>query len=151
MKIKLLSILFLGMALLTPSLSAKEFDLKRNMMKLNVHLSGLQRGFIKSDKKTILNALKNLETESHALLSDKDNLIKLLPKKMKNKRHKVNIAFDSARKIKYNAKVIRDIMDNKKKMSTIKKQAIAQEAYGEIVNACFKCHNLVRDKSLFRK
>jgi len=131
---------------LASSLGAKELDLRANMMRLNVELNEIQRGFIKSSQKKILVHLEAFAKNADDLLADRDNMIKMLPKDMKNKKHKVNIAVESARKIKYNVTTIKEAIENKDKLSIIKRQATAQEAYTNIVNACFKCHNLVRDK-----
>jgi len=66
---------------------------------------------------------------------------------MKNKKHKVNIAIDSARKIEVGVRNIREALANIDNTSDLKNHKKVQEAYVRIVNACFKCHNLVRDKN----
>jgi len=138
----------LALAIGASSLSASsEFDLKANMMKLNVELNELQRGLIKGKQKKVEVTLESFAKDAAELLGDRDNMMKMLPKDMKNKKHKVNIAIDSARKIDVGVKNIREALANKEGVSIRKRQAKAQEAYLNIVNACFKCHNLVRDKN----
>ena len=130
------------------SLNAEaKFDLKANMIKLNVELNELQRGLIKGKEKKVEVTLEDFAKDADALLGDRDNMMDMLPKDMKNKKHKVNIAIESARKINVNVENIREALANKDGLSIRKRQAQAQEAYLNIVNACFKCHNLVRDKN----
>ena len=129
------------------SLMAQEnFDLKSNMMKLNAELNELQRGLIKGDEKRVNIALERFSKDSDDLLGDRENMLKMLPADLKKRKHKANLAVDSARKIKVNVEYIREALENKEGCSIRKRQAKAQEAYLNIVNACFKCHNLARDK-----
>ncbi|MBU0720887.1 hypothetical protein KJ877_06050 [bacterium] len=146
MNTKILVSGFLALALGISSLSASEFDLKTNMFKLNAELNELQRGFISSDKKGISIILNSFAKDAEELLGNRDQMIDMLPKDMDSKKHKVNIAVDSARKIKTSVATIREAIENKEGLSVRKRQAIAQEAYLNIVGACFNCHNLVRDK-----
>lgn len=128
------------------SLSAGEYDLRSNMMKLNSELNNLQRGFIAGDDMAVAIYVDSFGKSADALLSNRDNMIDMLPKDMKNKKHKVNVAVDAARKIEHNVKTIKELLANKGE-SERRRHAKAQEAYLNIVNACFKCHNLVRDKA----
>lgn len=73
-------------------------------------------------------------------------MIDSLPKDMKNRKHKVNVAIKSARAIEVNVKTIREAIAAKGKLSVLKRQVKAQKAYTNILNSCFQCHNLVRDK-----
>jgi hypothetical protein len=146
MKNKILIILLLALSVITSSLSAQEYDLRANMVKLNSELNDLQRAFMTSNKKAVEVSLDRLAKDADDLLGNKDKMIESLPKDMKNRKHKVNIAVQSARAIKVNVKTIRQAIADKDKSSILKRQAKAQEAYTNILNACFQCHNLVRDK-----
>lgn len=53
MRKKLLIIGLLALTVVTSSLSAKEFDLRSNMIKLNSELNDLQRAFMTSNKKQL--------------------------------------------------------------------------------------------------
>ena len=143
---RLLIIGLLALTVVTSSLSAKEFDLRANMVKLNSELNDLQRAFMTSNKKAVEVSLERLAKDANDLLGNKDIMIESLPKDMKNRKHKVNVAVKSARAIKENVKTIREAIAAKGKISVLKRQVKAQEAYGNIMNACFQCHNLVRDK-----
>ena len=130
------------------------------MMKLNVELIELQRGLIKGSQKKVESVLDSFEKDTNDLLGRKcdkiseemkntihrEKMMKLLPKDMKNKKHKVSVAMKSSRKIEVNIRLIREALANKEGLSMQKRQLKAQEAYLGIVNACFQCHNLVRDK-----
>ncbi|MBU1658491.1 hypothetical protein KKG72_05480 [bacterium] len=148
MNTKILACGFLAFALSISSLSAGEFDLRTNMFKLNAELNELQRGFISSDKKSISIILDSFAKDAEDLLSNKESMMNMLPKDMDSKKHKVNIAAESARKIKVEVQTIREAIENKNNLSVKKRQIIAQEAYLNIIGACFHCHNLVRDKEL---
>ena len=142
------------------SLGASEnFDLRSNMMKLNVELIELQRGLISGNQKKVESILDNFEKDVDDLLGDnlsvsqeirntmhRSKMMELLPKDMKNKKHKVSIAMESSRKIETGVRLIREALANKDGLSIQKRHIKAQEAYLDIANACFRCHNLVRDK-----
>ena len=134
------------LALSVTALSAKEFELRANMLKLNSELNEIQRGFINGDIVQINTALDTFAKDANELLSHKETMMKKLPEDMKNKKHKVNHSLDAARKIEFNVQNIREALANKEGLSVKKSRAVAQEAYLNIVGACFKCHNLVRDK-----
>ncbi len=137
---------FLVLIMGTASFGAQEFDLRSNMLKLNSELNDLHRGFIRGDKKEVSVALESFAKDAKDLLSNRDAMINMLPKDMKNKKHKVNIAVESAREIDISVQTIREAIENKDSVSVIKRQNASQEAYLHIVDSCFKCHNLVRDK-----
>ena len=136
----------LALALGVTSVSGKDFELRSNMLKLNSELNEIQRGFILGDEVQINVALDTFSKNAEHLLSHKETMMKKLPEDMKNKKHKVNLSLKAARTIKYNVGTIREALANKEGLSIKKSRAKAQEAYLNIVNACFKCHNYVRDK-----
>ena len=146
MKKNILFIGFLALSIVVSSLSANEFDLNANMAKLNSDLNNLQRGFMSSNKKEVEVALTRFTKDAQELFNNREQMIAMFPEQMKNKKHKANIAFDSSRIMKNGVSTIRQAIADKGKYSIRKRQATAQEAYLSIVSACFKCHNLVRDK-----
>ena len=145
MKKSILLIGLLALMITTSAFAAKEFNLKANMIKLNSQMNNLQRAFISSNKMAIEIALDSLENDVDELFNSKEQMIDMLPRGMKNKKHKANVAFDSSRVMRNGVSTIREAIGDKDS-SVRKRQVIAQEAYLSIVNACFKCHNLVRDK-----
>ncbi len=136
----------LALALSVASINANDLDLRTNMLKLNAELNEIQRGFINGDILQINASLDSLEKDSQDLLNHKEEMMKKLPTDMKHKRHKVNKSMKAARDIEYSINTIRKALANKNGLSQKKSRANAQEAYLNIVNACFVCHNQVRDK-----
>ena len=81
---------------LTTSLSASEYDLRANMLKLNAELSEVQRGIMNSDKLVTTTALESFSEDVSDLLSDegmsfKKKIYNMFPKEMKNKKHIIAI------------------------------------------------------------
>ncbi len=136
----------LTLVLSAVSLSGNDFDLRTNMLKLNSELNEIQRGFISGDVQQIQVALDTFAVNAETLLAHKKEMMKKLPADMKNKNHKATVARDAARKMRYSVKVIREALPNKNSLTVKKSRAVAQDAYLNIVDACFKCHNVVRDK-----
>jgi hypothetical protein len=130
---------------LTTSLSASEYDLRANMLKLNAELSEVQRGIMNSDKLVTTTALESFSEDVSDLLSDEGMSFK---KKIYNMfpKHKVTVAMKASRTMDTNIKKIQNALSDKNSGSMLSRQRAAQEAYQKIVGACFECHNLVRDK-----
>ena len=149
------NILVTGLLALTlgaMSINANELDLRTNMLKLNAELNEVQRGFISGDVKQITASLGALEKDSQDLLNHKEKMMKKLPADMTHKKHKVNKSMKAARDIKNAITTIRDALANNNGFSEKRSRSNAQEAYLDIVNACFVCHNQVRDqKRLVKK
>ncbi len=136
------SILFIGfmvLGIVTSSLSAKEFDLKINMIEMNSQINNLQMGFILGNEMTVKTALEGLEKSVEELFNTRKEMVNMFPDSMMNQRLKAEIAFDSSKTMKNSVATIKQAIANKDKSS------IAQEeAYLSIVKACFKCHSLAR-------
>jgi hypothetical protein len=137
----------LVLSLFVPSFSANEFDLRTNMLKLNSELNNLQRAFMTNNEEAVEVSLDRLADDAQDLLGSKEKMLGALPKDMKKRKHKVNVALKSAREIATNVKIIKQALLDNSKISPLKRQVKAQKAYTNIVHACFKCHNLVRDKT----
>ncbi len=129
------------LALSTTSLSA--YDLKSNMLLLNAELSEIQRTFIISDMKGVDQAVRRFAKHSEELLGNKKNFKAMLPK---DKKHKAQEAVMAAQIIKHNVGIILDEIENKYNHSGTRRREEAQRAYTYIEHACFRCHNIVRDK-----
>lgn len=122
----------------------ERFDLKYNMLKLNAEMGEARERMIRNDRTGALEVFKRLKTEVHDLLSNKSKIESLLPPE---KKHKSDIAVESAKTIAENIEFIEDAYgENKRQLSPIKRQIKAQRAYTTIEIACFHCHNLVRDE-----
>ncbi|MEA3521715.1 MAG: hypothetical protein U9R50_01935 [Campylobacterota bacterium] len=151
MKKRILLTALTALSLATTSLSAAEFDLRSNMYKLSIELSELQRGFMTSNQLAVQIALDKFAEDSGDLLSDdtysfKKKIYDMFPKDMKNKKHKATIAMKAARTMDLNIKKIQAELSNES-ASMLSRKRNAQEAYKNILGACFECHNLTRDKN----
>ncbi|DAB30882.1 MAG TPA: hypothetical protein CFH84_01635, partial [Sulfurimonas sp. UBA12504] len=94
------SFLALGVATLllgNVSVGAAEYDLKVNMQKLHSELNAIQTGFLLGDKNAVSTSLDIFAKDAKELLGEREEVIKKLPEDMKNKKHKANIATESAR------------------------------------------------------
>lgn len=120
------------------------FNLKLNMLKLNVKLGQAREALIRDERESSLRSFAQLKTDVRELLSNKERIESLLPE---GKRQKSEIALDAAKRITDNIEIIEDAFgENKRQLSPLKRQATAQRAYTSIEIACFHCHNLVRDQ-----
>ncbi len=119
------------------------YDLKENMQMLNAELLEVQQGFIISNPEMVDRAIRKFSKHAQDLLGDKDKFAQMLPA---NKKHKANEAVMSAQIINHNVDIILDAIQNKANQSGIARREDAQRAYTYIEHACFRCHNLVRDR-----
>ena len=126
---------------LSSSLSA--YDLKSNMLLLEAELSEVQRTFITSDMKGVNESIQRFAKLSVELLGNKEKFKSMLPDSKKNK---ANEAVMAAQIIKHNVDIILAEIANKHNHSDTRRREEAQRAYTYIEHACFRCHNLVRDK-----
>jgi len=126
---------------LSSTLSA--YDLKSNMLLLEAELSEVQRTFIISDMKGVNESIQRFAKHSEELLGNKENFKSMLPK---SKQNKASEAVMAAQIIKHNVDIILDEISNKHNHSDTRRREEAQRAYTYIEHACFRCHNIVRDK-----
>lgn len=130
-----------GLLMIASSLSA--YNLKENMNMLNAELSDVRQGFVVSDPEMVKTAIVKFQKHVSELLGDKKTFEDMLPS---NKKHKANEAIMSANIINYNVEIILDAIENKHNQSGIARREESQRAYTYIEHACFRCHNLVRDR-----
>jgi uncharacterized protein YoxC len=128
------------------SVAEGEFDLKTNMLQLDSELNKVRGAIISGNNESLAASLSIFAKDASDLLSHRENMMKKLPEDMKNKKHKVNVSTEAARTISQNVKIIENSLDSKNTLSKKQKREQAQSAYLNIVNACFQCHNSVRDK-----
>lgn len=141
MKRKALVIGLIALSMSATTLTA--YDLKSNMLKLNVELSEIQQGIMTSNEEALADAVARFVKDADDLLSNKDKIAEMLPA---GKKHKANIAVNTAHIIDVNVQIIEDSLSNKHNLSKVRRKEDAQRAYTYIEHACFNCHNLVRDQ-----
>jgi len=132
--------------LITIALSASSlfaYDLKSNMLLLDAELNEVQHAFITSDMLGVKNATQRFAKHAQELLGNKAKFKEMLSK---DKQHKANEAVMSAQIISHNVQIILDAIDNKYNQSGKVRREESQRAYTYIEHACFRCHNIVRDK-----
>ena len=133
-----------GLVVMTLSSSSLfAYDLKTNMQLLNADLSSVRNGFIASDMNGVKNSIERFAKHAQDLLGNKDQFKEMLPK---DKKHKANEAVMSAQIISHNVQIILDAISNKYNQSGKVRREESQRAYTYIEHACFRCHNIVRDK-----
>lgn len=122
--------------------SANAYDLKTNMLLLNAEFSEVQQGFIASNEEGVSDAIRRFAKDAQELLGNKEKFAAMLPE---GKKHKAAEAVRAAHIIDTNTQIIIDEIDNKYKHSEQSRRENAQRAFSYIQNACFRCHNVVRD------
>jgi len=144
---KVINALLAALVLSTAVCSAEEeetFNLKMNMLKLNVELGKAREAMVRNEIGSAIRAFKALKTEAHDLLSNQDRIEALLGEERK---HQSYLALEAAKRIGESIEIIEDAFGaNKNDLSNLKRRVAAQRAYTAIETACFHCHNLVRDK-----
>ncbi len=125
---------------LSTGLAAND-TLKADMAQLAKSVSAAQAGFFANDKAMTLAAIVKLKTDARKILGDEKSIKALLPKEI---QYKSSIAVNSADMIVKYAQQIEDTLDDKN-MRMINQQMRSQTAFTEILDQCFRCHNLVRD------
>lgn len=128
---KLKNILLAGILSVTAA-NADEV-LKKSMSLMNDGMNQIQQGFLNNNEKSIREGLQ-LVQKGNSLFSDKEVIKKYLPK---DKQHTINIAENQAKRISLNATVLELNLDDKAYLN-------ASNAYADIMNACSRCHAIVR-------
>lgn len=108
--------------------------LQDSMGKMDQGMSLIQKGFINSDISSIKDGAK-LVKEGNALFSHKDVIAKYLPE---NKKHMLNVAENASKRITLDLNVLELNLDDKAYVN-------AANAYSDMLNACSRCHSIVRE------
>jgi len=116
-------------------------QLRVDMQKFSATMTNAQISFFTNDKASTLAAIIKLNKLTDEILGNKKTITALLPEAVK---YKASIAINSADMISKYSKEIEDTL-NDKNMKAINKEMKTQEAFVNIQNQCFRCHNLVRD------
>ena len=125
---------------LTTGLAAND-QLKVDMAKLAKSVSAAQAGFFANDKAMTLAAVMQLKKDVKEILGDEKSIKALLPAEV---QYKSSIATNTAEMIEKYAGQIETTL-NDKNMRVINQEMRSQTAFTEILDQCFRCHNLVRD------
>jgi hypothetical protein len=108
--------------------------LTKSMTAMETGMTFIQKGFLNNNAELIRTGVEMVE-KGNKMFSDKDVIIKYLPQ---NKKHMVNVAENQARRITLDASLVNLRLDDKAYTS-------AANAYSDMMNACSRCHAIVRD------
>ncbi|MAC84674.1 MAG: hypothetical protein CL624_11140 [Arcobacter sp.] len=125
-KILLSSILLIG------TLSAEDI-MQKSMSTMEQGMTKIQKGFLNNNVDLIKEG-SMLVKEGNALFSDTKVIKEYLPA---DKKHMANVAANSSERIALDINVLELNLDNKAYLN-------AANAYSDMLNACSKCHAIVR-------
>ncbi|MGB5793670.1 hypothetical protein [Poseidonibacter sp.] len=125
-KIILAAALFIGVA------NAQDV-MKKSMSIMEQGMTQIQQGFLNNNLELIKSGTKLVE-EGNALFSDKKVISNYLPD---NKKHMTNVAVNSAKRITLDISELKTNLDNKAYID-------AANSYSDMLNACSRCHSIVR-------
>ena len=129
---KLTKILMAG--ILSVSFATANDVVQKSMTKMDTGLTLIQRGFMNNNESLIRDGVKMVE-EGNSMFSDEKTIKKYLPA---DKKHMVNVAANQAKRIHLDANILTLRLDDKSYTS-------AANAYSDMLNACSRCHAIVRD------
>ncbi len=121
-------------ATLTFSVANAENVMQKSMAMMDEGMTLIQKGFINSNLSLIKDGAK-LVNEGNALFSDEKIIKKFLPK---DKKHMINVAENASKRISLDLNVLELNVDEKAYVN-------AANAYSDMLNACSRCHSIVRE------
>lgn len=120
-------------ALLTVSVASAQDVMQKSMSIMEKGMTEIQQGFLNNNVELIRSGTK-LVREGNQLFSDEKIIAQYLPE---NKKHMVNVAENAAKRIDLDANVLELNLDNNAYIN-------AANAYSDMLNACARCHSIVR-------
>ncbi len=107
--------------------------MKESMNIMQKGIEQVQFGFINNNAELIKDGLVQIK-KGNEMFSDEDVIKKYLPE---NKKHMVNVATNASKRIHLDANIIELNLDDKAYTK-------AAEGYSDMLNACSRCHGIVR-------
>lgn len=120
--------------LLTLSFANAQDVMQKSMSMMEQGMTQIQQGFLNNNIQLIKDGSK-LVNDGNAMFSDKKVIAKYLPQ---NKKHMANVAATAAQRISLDVNVLTLNLDNKAYID-------ASNAYSDMLNACSRCHSIVRN------
>jgi len=120
-------------AALTISVASAEDIMKKSMSIMEQGMTQIQQGFLHNNVELIKSGAK-LVDQGNNLFSDKKVIATYLPA---DKKHMVNVAENAAKRITLDVSVLELNLDDKAYIN-------AANAYSDMLNACARCHSIVR-------
>jgi len=128
---KLTKILMAG--ILSVGIASANDVMQQSMDIMQKGIEKVQSGFINNNAGMIKEGLAEV-SKGNDLFSDKNIIAKYLPK---DKKHMVNTAVNESRRIKADTTIVELNLDDKAYTK-------AAQGYADMINACSRCHGLVR-------
>lgn len=107
--------------------------LSTSMNLMQKGMEQVQFGFINNNEQMVREGLKAI-TKGNTMFSDSAVIEKSLPS---NKKHMVNVATNASKRIGADATIIELNLDDKAYLK-------AAEGYSDMINACSRCHSIIR-------
>ena len=108
--------------------------MQKSMSLMDQGMTQIQKGFINSNIALIKDGVKLVE-EGNALFSDTKVIKEYLPK---DRKHMINVAENASKRISLDINVLELNLDDKAYVN-------AANAYSDMLNACSRCHSIVRE------
>ncbi|RXK13322.1 hypothetical protein CP965_05840 [Halarcobacter mediterraneus] len=118
---------------LTACISSAQDVMQKSMNIMEQGMTEIQKGFLNNNIELIKSGTQKVR-EGNTLFSDEKVIAQYLPE---NKKHMVNIASNAAKRISLDANVLELNLENKAYID-------AANAYSDMMNACARCHSIVR-------
>lgn len=125
--------LVLACTLLIGAANAQDV-MQKSMSIMEQGMTQIQQGFLNNNAELIRSGAK-LVKEGNTLFSDKKVIAKYLPA---DKKHTVNVAENASKRIGLDVNVLELNLDDKAYIN-------AANAYSDMLNACARCHSIVRN------
>jgi len=119
---------------LSVSIASAQDVMQKSMSIMEQGMVQIQKGFLNNDIELIKSGAKLIK-EGNELFSDKKVIAQYLPE---NKKHMVNVAENAAKRVELDVSVLELNIDDKAYIN-------AANAYSDILNACARCHSIVRN------
>lgn len=126
--------LLLTVSLLATCSFAQEDVMQKSMSLMEEGMTKIQKGFLHNSSELIKEG-SQLVNKGNTLFSKEDVIKKYLPA---DKKHMTNVAVNTAERIKLDLNVLNLNLDDKAYVN-------ASSAYSDILNACSRCHAIVRN------
>lgn len=120
--------------ILAVSVASAQDVMQKSMAIMEQGMTQIQQGFLNNNLTLIRNGAK-LVDEGNAMFSDKELIAKYLPK---DKKHMANVAANASKRITLDVNVLNLNLDDKAYVN-------ASNAYSDMLNACSRCHSIVRN------
>ena len=120
--------------ILSVTIASANDTLKNSMDTMQKGMEEVQYGFINNQAGLIKSGLAKIQ-KGNAMFSNESIIKDSLPA---NKKHMVNIAMNASKRITADATIIELNLDDKAYTK-------AADGYSDIMNACSRCHGLVRN------